>query len=73
MKPLDRWGAMACSVLLVWGGLLARNITAQPAPPMLQIFMSDVEIKGSTTTEKLAPPPCQSHRPVKGVWLQGPG
>jgi hypothetical protein len=73
MKSLDLWGAMACSVLLVWGGLLPRDSTAQPAPPMLQIFMSAVEIKGSTTTEKLAPPPVSPTDLSKGYGFKAPG
>jgi hypothetical protein len=73
MKPLDLWGAMACSVLIFAVLLLPRAVTAQPAAARHQIFMSAVEIKGSTTAEQLAPPAVNPTDLPKGYGFKAPG
>jgi len=73
MKPLDLWGAMACSVLIFAVLLLPRAVTAQPAAATYQIFMSAVEIKGSTTAEQLAPPTVNPTDLSKGYGFKPPG
>jgi hypothetical protein len=54
----------------VAGGHHAR---AQPAPRTHQIYMSAVEIKGGTTTDKLPPPPVNPAELSKGYGFTGPG
>lgn len=53
--------------------LLAKDTHAQRAPAMHTIFMSAVEYKGSTTTEKLAPPSLNPATLSKGYAYKGPG
>lgn len=67
------WCAIACSVLIFAVLLLPRAFTAQPAPATHPIFMSAVEIKGSTTAEQLAPPAVNPTDLSKGYGFKAPG
>jgi len=73
MKRLDVWGVMVCSVLLWSASLPAPRATAQRAPATQEIFMSAVEIKGATTTEKLSPPAVNPMELSKGYGFKAPG
>jgi plastocyanin len=72
MTPLYLWGAMACGVPFLSVSLLAHSATARRAPATHQIFMSAVEIKG-TTTETLAPPAVNPMELSKGYGFKAPG
>src|SRR3989442_14605534 len=64
---------MACSVLIFAVLLLPRVVAAQPAPTTHQIFMSAVEIKGSTIAEQLPPPAVNPTDLSKGYGFKAPG
>jgi plastocyanin len=73
MNRLDVWGVMVCGVLL-WSALLpAPRVSAQRAPATHEIFMSAVELKGATTTEKLSPPAVNPVELSKGYGFKAPG
>lgn len=73
MRPQQLWRAMAYGVLLLSAGLLAREVSAQRAPATHTIFVTAVEVKGSTTTEKLAPPAVHPTELSKGYDFKAPG
>ena len=51
-------------LLVLFAGSLFGEVSAQPGPaPIHRIFLSAVEFTGTTTRDKLAPPP--SNRDVK--------
>jgi plastocyanin len=53
--------------------LLGRDAHAQWASSTHTIFMTALEIKGSTTTDKLAPPAINPSELSKGYGFKGPG
>ena len=53
--------------------LLPQAVSAQQAPSTHTIFMNVVEYKGSTTTEKRAPPSVNPDTLSKGYVYKGPG
>jgi plastocyanin len=59
--------------LILSGALLAGDVGAQQAATTHTIFMNVVEYKGSTTTEKLAPPQVNPATLSKGYVYKGPG
>ena|SRR6266516_3215588 len=73
MNPLDLRGEMVCGVLLLSVSLLADYALAQRPPATHQIFMSAVELKGSTTTETLAPPAVNPMELSKGYGFKASG
>ena len=59
---------------LALGFLLAGEAAAQQAAPTTHtIFMTAVEVKGSTTTDKLTPPPVDPGNLSKGYEFKAPG
>lgn len=65
--------AIAIGILIMVAWWSGRDACAQRAPTTHRIFISAVEMKGSTTTDKLAPP---ANNPVglsKGYGFKGPG
>ena len=73
MKPPHLWRATAFGILLMSAWLWGRDASAQGAPRTHQIFMTAVEIKGSTTTDTLAPPAVNPVDLSKGYGFKGPG
>lgn len=73
MRPQLLEGAIALWFLILSAGLPVRDVSAQQAPGGLAIFMNAVELKGSTTTEKLAPPRVNPAGLSKGYAFKGPG
>src|SRR6266581_4235705 len=61
------WG-----ILILSGALLVGGVAAQQAATTHTIFMNAVEYKGSTTTEKLAPPSVNPSALSKGYVYKGP-
>src|SRR2546428_12786793 len=64
------WRATTCGVLALSLALLAQAVHGQQATHT--IFMNAVEYKGSTTTEKLAPPAAAPARVSKGYIHKAP-
>jgi plastocyanin len=64
---------MACTILLVSAWHFSRDACAQQAPSKHHIFMTAVEIKGSTTSDKLPPPSANPVDLSKGYGFKGPG
>ncbi len=60
-------------VLILSGALLVGGVAAQQAATTHTIFMNVVEYKGSTTTEKLAPPSINPSTLSQGYVYKGPG
>lgn len=73
MRPQRLWNAMAIGALILPVWLAAGEAGARRAPMTHRIFMTAVEIKGATTTEKLAPPTRNPAELSKGYGFQGPG
>jgi plastocyanin len=73
MRPRHLWRATAFGILLISAWLLGRDAHAQGAPRTHQIFMTAIEIKGSTTTTTLAPPAVNPVDLSKGYGFKGPG
>jgi hypothetical protein len=71
MRPRRIWRATASGVLTLSLALLAQAVHGQQAAPT--IFMNAVEYKGSTSTEKLAPPAVNPATQSKGYVLKAPG
>ena len=73
MRPRRIWRATASGVLTLSLALalLAQAVHGQQATPT--IFMNAVEYKGSTSTEKLAPPAVNPATQSKGYVLKAPG
>jgi plastocyanin len=71
MRPQLVWNATICGVLALSLGLLAQAVHGQQ--PAHTIFMNVVEYKGSTSTEKLAPPAVNPATLSKGYVLKAPG
>src|SRR2546426_11552248 len=70
-QPVGRmvlWGVLSLS-----GALLVGGVAAQQAATTHTIFMNVVEYKGSTATEKLAPPSVNPATLSKGYVYKGPG
>src|SRR5438128_1966020 len=65
------WRATTCGVLALSLALLAQAVHGQQATHT--IFMNAVEYKGSTTTEKLAPPAAAPASVSKGYIYKAPG
>jgi plastocyanin len=68
---LDR--TVLLGILILSGALLAGDVEAQQAATTHTIFMNAVEYKGTTTTEKLAPPSVNPATLSKGYVYKGPG
>jgi len=73
MKPQHMRRATAFGILLMSAWLWGQDIGAQVAPRTHQIFMTAIEIKGSTTTDTLAPPAVNPVDQSKGYGFKGPG
>jgi len=73
MKRPPIWSATTCAVLALSLVLLAQAVSAQPAPAPHTIFVNAVEYKGTTTTEKLAPPGGNPATLRKGYTYKAPG
>jgi plastocyanin len=73
MRPHLIWSATTCAVLALPLVLLAHAVHAQPAPATHTIFVNAVEYKGSTSTEKLAPPGVNPATLSKGYAYKAPG
>lgn len=73
MRSRHLWRAAAFALLIVCAGLWGRDAGAQQAPRKQTIFMTAVEMKGSTTTDKLSPPPVNPVELSKGYGFKGPG
>jgi plastocyanin len=73
MRPQHLWKATAFGILIISAWLLGRDASAQRAPSTHQIFMTALEIKGSTTTNTLAPPAVNPVDLSKGYGFKGPG
>jgi plastocyanin len=73
MRPRYLWQSTAFGMLLMSAWLWARDARAQGAPRTHTIFMTAVELKGSTTTDKLAPPAVNPVELSKGYGFKGPG
>jgi plastocyanin len=71
MRPQPIWRATMYGVLTLSLALLAQAVHGQQAMPT--IFMNAVEYKGSTSTEKLAPPVVNPATLSKGYVLKAPG
>jgi plastocyanin len=71
MRPQPIWRASAYGVLTLSLVLLAQAVHGQQAKHT--IFMNAVEYKGSTSTEKLAPPAVSPATLSKGYVLKPPG
>ncbi len=71
MRPQPILCVTLCGSLAL--ALLAHAVSAQQAPATHTIFMNVVEYKGSTTTEKLAPPSVNPATLSKGYVYKGPG
>ena len=56
MRPQHLRSVAVCGILIMSAWLLGRDAHAQRAPRTHTIFMTAVEIKGSTTIDKLPPP-----------------
>lgn len=73
---MRRWlllGSIALGVLGLPAILLSRDVNAQRAPTTHTIFMTAVEVKGSTTVDKLTPPPVNPKDLSKGYGFKAPG
>ena len=70
-QDLDR--TVLLGILILSGALLAGDVEAQQAATTHTIFMNVVEYKGTTTTEKLAPPSINPATLSKGYVYKGPG
>jgi hypothetical protein len=55
MSARHLWRATAFGILIMSAWLLGRHASTQQALRTQQIFMTAIEIKGSTTTDNLAP------------------
>jgi plastocyanin len=73
MRPRHLWRTTAVGLLIMSAWLWGRDARAQQAPRTQTIFMTAVEIKGSTTTDKLAPPTVNPVELSKGYGFKGPG
>ena len=73
MKPRRLGRATVLGTLLISAWLWGRDVGAQGTPRTHQIFMVAVEIKGSTTTDTLAPPAVNPADLSKGYGFKGPG
>jgi plastocyanin len=73
MRAQGEWRATAFGFLTLLMLFSAHHINAQRAPTTHTIFMSAVELKGSTTTEQLAPPSSNPISLSKGYGYKGPG
>ncbi|MGH8070113.1 MAG: hypothetical protein ACRERE_33685 [Candidatus Entotheonellia bacterium] len=71
MRPQPSWRATTYGVLTLSLALLAQVVHGQQATHT--IFMHVVECKGSTSTEKLAPPAVNPATLSKGYVLKAPG
>jgi hypothetical protein len=56
MSARHLWRATAFGILIMSAWLLGRHASTQQVPRTQQIFMTAIEIKGSTSTDNLAPP-----------------
>jgi plastocyanin len=73
MSARHLWRATAFGILIMSAWLLGRHASTQQAPRTHQIFMTAIEIKGSTTTDNLAPPAVNPVDLSKGYGFKGPG
>jgi plastocyanin len=73
MRRRHLWRGTAFCILIMSTWLLGRDASAQRVPSTHKIFMTAVELKGSTTTEKLAPPAIDPGELSKGYGFKGPG
>ena len=73
MKPRHLLRAGACGMLIMAAWLSGQGAQGQQAPGTHTIFMTAVEIKGSTTADKLAPPAVNPADLSKGYAFKGPG
>jgi plastocyanin len=71
MRPQLVWNATICGLLALSLGLLVQAVHGQQ--PAHTFFMNAVEYKGSTNTEKLAPPAVNPATLSNGYVLKAPG
>ena len=72
-----RWRGMLAAIgwgaILLAGWLFARDAGAQGAPTTHTIFMTAIELKGTTTADKLAAPPVNPSVLSKGYGFKAQG
>ena len=73
MRRQYLWCGTAFTILMISAWLLGRGANAQGVPSTHKIVMTALEIKGSTTTETLAPPAVNPVELSKGYGFKGPG
>jgi plastocyanin len=73
MRPRYLWQVTAVGILIISAWLWGQEARAQQAPRTHQIFITALEIKGSTTTNTLAPPAVNPVDLSKGYGFKGPG
>jgi plastocyanin len=73
MKPRHLWRVTAFGLLIMSAWLWGRDARAQQALRTHQIFMTALEIKGSTTTDNLAPPAVNPVELSRGYGFKSPG
>ena len=59
--------------LILFAGLIAHPAAAQQGPTTHNIFMSAMEVKGATLTDKLSPPSVNPAELSKGYGFKAPG
>ncbi len=64
---------MLASVLVMSALFLAQDVGGQATPASHHIFLTAVEFKGSTTTDKVAPPTLDPGGLSRGYAYKGPG
>ena len=66
--------SLLVAVLMLSGVLAAQDVRAQRGTSKSHaIYMTAVEFKGSTTTDKIAPPPIEPANISRGYAYKGPG
>jgi hypothetical protein len=73
MSARHLWRATAFGILIMSAWLLGRHASTQQALRTQQIFMTAIEIKGSTTTDNLASPAVNPVDLSQGYGFKGPG
>ena len=69
-----RKAALACSAIAIFGSFLAGGVIAQERMGTTHtLFVTLYEVKGTTTTDKLAPPVVDPKDFSKGYAYKGPG
>ncbi len=73
MRLQHLWRAVALGVLILSAAFLTRDVGAQRGGTTHTIYMNAVEFKGTTTTDKLAPPTVNPAGLSKGYVFKAPG